>query len=138
MHGDNILQFPPMAPKILDIRYPNRIRELRLGLKLTLQQLAERAGLSKSFLGKLEIGERELSTAWMERIAPHLGVDPADLMLLDQGGLSDKERHIIATYREIPEAMRASIEAVAESQQPFRGAAEVVPLGADRPARKSA
>jgi phage repressor protein C with HTH and peptisase S24 domain len=58
----------------------NRIREIRKKLKLTLEQVAEAAGTTNQHLGMLERGKRGLTLEWMERIAPALGVEVAELL----------------------------------------------------------
>jgi phage repressor protein C with HTH and peptisase S24 domain len=60
----------------------NRMRYLRQKAGLTLEEVAEAAGTSNQMIGMLERGQRNLTTNWMERIAPVLGVSPADLMEL--------------------------------------------------------
>lgn len=59
---------------------PNRLKDLREAKKLTQEQLAELAGTSNQQVSFLENGKRGLSKKWAERLAPLLGVSPADLM----------------------------------------------------------
>lgn len=131
--GAVILPFPSMArvksPPVDDL--PNRIREWRLRRDLTLKELAAASRLQYAHLSKIELGQRELNQETMARIAAGLGVAPADLLRIEAGGLTDEERRLIQTFREIPAAGRAAINAVAESQQAYRGEPEVVDL-ADR------
>jgi len=58
----------------------NRIRELRVARGLTLERVAELAGTSLQQVQRLESGKRRLTEGWMRRLAPVLGVAPADLM----------------------------------------------------------
>jgi phage repressor protein C with HTH and peptisase S24 domain len=58
----------------------NRIRELRDKKRLSLQKLADLVGTSRQQIHKLEKGEIQLTTNWMQRIAPHLDVGPKDLI----------------------------------------------------------
>ncbi|MGD9650295.1 MAG: XRE family transcriptional regulator [Dongiaceae bacterium] len=58
----------------------NRIRDIRLGLDLTMQELADRIGTSKAQIDKLEKGERRLTVDWMRRIAAGLGCDISELL----------------------------------------------------------
>lgn len=128
-----VLQFPTMSttgPRLPILR-PNRITELRKALGVTMQQLAVSANITRGHLGNLERGERELTKPVMERLAEHLGCMPADLLNPEDGGLSPQERHLIDTYRDVPESLRGTWRAVAESQQAFRGGPEVVPLDAE-------
>lgn len=58
----------------------NRIKELRDLLGLSQQRLAELANTTNQQIGRLESGSRKLSQDWMERLAPVLGVNPAELL----------------------------------------------------------
>ncbi|WP_419906471.1 XRE family transcriptional regulator [Hoeflea sp.] len=58
----------------------NTIRQRREALGLTQAQLAERASTSQPQIRRLEAGERQLTKEWAERIAPHLGMTPSELM----------------------------------------------------------
>jgi transcriptional regulator with XRE-family HTH domain len=63
----------------------NRILELRKERGLTLTNLAEKIGVTSQQIGRLEKGERRLTTDWMEKIAHALEVLPEDLMSSDHG-----------------------------------------------------
>lgn len=137
----DVLYFPSMArfgPRPEGTPRPNRIMERRKEAGLTMEQLAGRVNITRGHLSNLENGKRELTWPVMERIAAALDVLPADLLNPTDGGLSEVERFLINTYREVPEAMRKAFNAVAESQQPFRGASEVVGLDADEKDRRKA
>lgn len=60
----------------------SRIRELRKAQGLTLAELAARCSppTTAVTIGRLETGMRQLTLAWMERIADALGVDPKSLI----------------------------------------------------------
>lgn len=60
----------------------NRIRDIRKAKGLTLADLAEACDppTTAQTIGRLETGMRQLSLAWMNRIAAALGVEPASLM----------------------------------------------------------
>lgn len=60
------------------------LKELRLLKKLTQATLAERVGTSQPQIRRLEQGERRMTTDWAEKLAPHLGVDPVDLLFPDR------------------------------------------------------
>jgi phage repressor protein C with HTH and peptisase S24 domain len=59
---------------------PNRLRHWRNKKGLSRSKLAELAKTSHGQIQKLENGERKLTQQWMERLAPHLGVVPAQLL----------------------------------------------------------
>ena len=63
----------------------NRIYELRKEQGLTLACLAEKTGSTAQQIGRLEKGERRLTTDWMEKIAHALDVLPEDLMSSSHG-----------------------------------------------------
>lgn len=120
-----VLSFPIMPrPKIEDL--PNRVRYWRKQRGLTLRQLAPIVGIAFPSLGKIETGKLDLRHYWMERIAAALDVAPADLLPLGHGGLTEKERELVETYRELPEANRRVIDGVKDTLQPWRGPPETV------------
>jgi len=62
-----------------------RMRELREGRRLRLRDIADRTGLSESFLSQLERGRTNASVASLLKIAEALDITVADLFD-DQGG----------------------------------------------------
>ncbi|MFI5362530.1 MAG: helix-turn-helix domain-containing protein [Elusimicrobiota bacterium] len=54
-----------------------RIREIRKGQELSLEDLADRAGLTASYLGQVERFERKASLLTVGKIAAALDVSPA-------------------------------------------------------------
>lgn len=63
----------------------NRILELRKDRGYTLADLAEKTSSTPQQIGRLEKGERRLTTDWMEKIASALNVLPEDLMTPNHG-----------------------------------------------------
>ena len=62
------------------------IREVRRAKGLTLEEVAARCDppTTAQQIGRLELGVRTVSVAWLNRIAPALGVTAADLVQLPQ------------------------------------------------------
>jgi len=56
-----------------------RIRTIRKGEGLTLEQLAEKAGISRSHLNQIELGKKSINSLRMQQIADALDVDVGDL-----------------------------------------------------------
>ena len=56
-----------------------RIRELRKARGLTQGELAERVGLSRSYLAEIESGAKPVNNLRLGRLAEELGVTEADL-----------------------------------------------------------
>lgn len=79
------------------------IREQRKSIPLTLSQLAEMSGVSKAHLGRVEIGQRALSTRTLQKIARPLGFDLNELLIM-AGYLSPKPS-------ELPEEERDKLRA---------------------------
>lgn len=67
-------------PARTDENFPNRIRELRLLRGLTLEQLAEKVGLTKSALGRLETGDSQLKFLHLRPLALALAVDEPEIL----------------------------------------------------------
>jgi len=62
-----------------------RIRELRKQRRLTLVELAEKAGISRSYLNELELGAKTINAARLEQVARALDVPVEDLFVLTPG-----------------------------------------------------
>jgi transcriptional regulator with XRE-family HTH domain len=56
------------------------IKKYRIDRKLTQEQLAELAGLHRTYIGSVERAERNLSLENLERIAKALKISPKDLL----------------------------------------------------------
>ncbi len=58
------------------------IKKLRQGKNISLVKLAAQAGLSPSYLSRIERGERNIPHARiLKRLAPHLGLTPEELLI---------------------------------------------------------
>lgn len=57
------------------------VRKRRLELSLSQEELAERAGVHRTYVGMLERGEKNVTIYNIERIAIALDVPPASLLL---------------------------------------------------------
>ena len=77
-----------MPPVDLRISFGRRVRELRLGLGLSQEELAERAGLHRNYVGGLERGERNVALINIGKLARALNVSPTELF----GGTSTRHR----------------------------------------------
>jgi transcriptional regulator with XRE-family HTH domain len=71
---------PSSAPDVAtEVDVGERLREIRRQRRATLKTVAERSGLSESFLSQVERGRSNASIASLRRIADALGVSVADL-----------------------------------------------------------
>lgn len=58
----------------------NRIKEHRLRLGLSQEQVADRAGTTRATIMKLEKGQMNLTTSWMNRLGKALHCEPMQIM----------------------------------------------------------
>jgi len=77
---------PSSAPDVqAEVDVGDRLRALRRSRRATLRTVAERSGLSESFLSQVERGRSSASIESLRRVADALGVSMADLF--EPGGL---------------------------------------------------
>jgi transcriptional regulator with XRE-family HTH domain len=77
--SESILSVDPQT----EVDVGERVRAIRHLRRLTLKEVAERAGLSESFLSQAERGLTSASIASLQRIATALGVAVSDLFAPD-------------------------------------------------------
>src|SRR5438034_1929356 len=71
---------PTSVPEVTsEVDVGKGLRAIRVARRRTLREVAERAGLSESFLSQVERGRSSASIASLRRIAEALGVSMADL-----------------------------------------------------------
>jgi transcriptional regulator with XRE-family HTH domain len=71
---------PSSAPEaVTEVDVGERLRDIRRARRATLRTIADRAGVSESFLSQVERGRASASIASLRRIAGALGVSVADL-----------------------------------------------------------
>lgn len=63
----------------------NRLRQVRVRKGLTVQEVAQRAGLSQPYVTRLEAGRRNLSVAVAERLATAMEADLSEILGIDNG-----------------------------------------------------
>lgn len=69
-----------MAKKSQQInRFGNAVRNARATAGLTQEELADRSGIDRSYIGGVERGERNPTLSVIEKIADGLGVSLAEL-----------------------------------------------------------
>ena len=103
-----------------DDQAPNRIQELIEAAGINQAELARRAHTTVSSLNKVIKGTRGLDQQWMRRLAPHLGVSPAELLPREDNPLilDDAERAMIEDYRQADPLTRQQLERVTRALLP--------------------
>jgi transcriptional regulator with XRE-family HTH domain len=61
------------VPEDARITFANNLRRARLALGLSQEDLAEKAGLHRNYVGSVERGERNVSIDNMEKLAEAVG-----------------------------------------------------------------
>lgn len=61
--------------------FGRRVREVRLSVDISQEELAHRSGLDRSYVGQVERGERNLTLENIYRLAEGLGVPAARLVV---------------------------------------------------------
>lgn len=72
-----------MARPDVKVQFGRRLRQLRQGRGLSQEELADNAGLDRSYVGSVERGERNISLESICKLAEALEADPAELLKFD-------------------------------------------------------
>ena len=68
-----------MAPRSVKSRFGTRLRQLRDERGYSQEELAERAGLHRNYVGGVERGERNVALENIVKLAKALAIKPGDL-----------------------------------------------------------
>jgi transcriptional regulator with XRE-family HTH domain len=109
----------------IDMTFGEYLKQLRIKKRLTLKKLAGLAGLSPSYLSRIERGERNIPNArFLKRLAPHLNLTPQEIMIAagylnNEAGKSSlykdrEDEEISSQWREIIKdpALHAALEEI--------------------------
>ena len=83
--------------------FGRRVRQQRIALQMTQEELSERAGISLSFLGHIERGTRKASLDTVIRLCNALKVSPSILLQdsLDSDLLGDRDQSLSDDQRKL-------------------------------------
>ena len=90
-----------------------RIKELRKSRGWAQQDLASRAGLSRSYLSELETGSKPINVPRLSRIADVLGVELIELFDLSE--ISPTFERLLKVYSALPDDRRMQWVEIAEA-----------------------
>jgi transcriptional regulator with XRE-family HTH domain len=65
------------------VSFGNKVRRERLKLELSQEELAERAGVHRTYIGMIERAEKNITLTNIEKIALALGIDTYQLFKMD-------------------------------------------------------
>lgn len=85
-----------------------KIRRLRREAGLTLEDLAERAGLTPHFIGSIELGQRDPSVSTVQAIAGALGVR-LGVFIGEGPAISEKAYEMAQMFEQVPPLLQAGI-----------------------------
>lgn len=58
----------------------SNLRKLRQEIGISQEELAEKCGLHRTYIGSIERSERNITLQTLEKLAVNLGVSPLDLL----------------------------------------------------------
>lgn len=85
-----------------------RIKDFRVARGLTVEELAARVAMSKSYVSEIENGKKRVNDRRLEAFAKALGVTVREL-IVEAGDDASVMAHL-DTYRQLSSASRAAIE----------------------------
>ncbi|MGO9535118.1 MAG: helix-turn-helix domain-containing protein [Syntrophobacteraceae bacterium] len=65
------------------VKFGQRVRQERTTRKLSQEQLAELAGVHRTYIGMIERGEKNITLENIEKLAKALGLKPEELLRTD-------------------------------------------------------
>ena len=68
-----------------------RLRELRKNDQMTLEDLADKAGLNPNYIARVERGEVNVTVQTLERIAKGLNLDLQEILIRDKQPTNEKK-----------------------------------------------
>ena len=68
--------------KDVTVKFGKRVREIRVLKKLSQEELAEKAGVHRTYIGMIERGEKNITLENIEKIATALEISLNELMNL--------------------------------------------------------
>ena len=68
-----------MAPRSVKSRFGTRLRQIRDERGYSQEELAEKAGLHRNYVGGIERGERNVALENIVKLAKALSIKPGDL-----------------------------------------------------------
>ena len=66
--------------------FGQRVRALRMKKRISQEELADRCGVHRTYMGRIERGETNITLTNIHKVARGLGVSPASLIEEAKGG----------------------------------------------------
>jgi len=65
---------------VLQVRFGERLRQTRLAMNMTQAELAKRSGIHDRYIGRVELGRKNLTLSTMLKLATVVGCKVGDLL----------------------------------------------------------
>lgn len=89
---------------------PNRLQQLRESKGLSVAEFSRLVGVTAQEIGYLETGKRQLTVAWLKRLAVALQCTPWSIVTeQDVSNLSPDEQQLILAYRRMTIQAQAAL-----------------------------
>lgn len=114
----------------METRIAANLKARREALGLSLAQLAERSGVSKAMIGKVEAGQSSPTAGLLGRLCAGLGVTMSTLMhSVESAGTTHFPAHAQPTWHDPETGLRRTLAAPASARSKVELARLVVPAG---------
>jgi transcriptional regulator with XRE-family HTH domain len=91
-----------------------RIRKLRKGVGITIEQAAGRVGLDPKYWGRAERGEKNLTLETIGRMLKSLGAEPMELFAIDKSELREEGEVVRSLMSKMGPSSRKQVVSLAK------------------------
>jgi transcriptional regulator with XRE-family HTH domain len=102
--------------------FPNKLRQLRLERKWSLETVAFEVGTSLNYVSQMERGTRQMTPKWARKFAAVFGISIADLLNAEDNphALNVEESELIQRYRRASATQKQMIAGVMDVVIPYQ------------------
>ncbi|WDE02548.1 helix-turn-helix domain-containing protein [Thalassomonas actiniarum] len=76
-----VVEFPKVVPQEkLEVRFGAKLRQIRNEKDISQEALADKAGLTRSYIGRIDRGRINVSLATLYKLAEALEISPKELL----------------------------------------------------------
>ena len=101
-----------MENEILLYNLGYNIRLLRKSKKMTIDTLAEQAGVSSKYLQGIEVGNRNISIKRLNKIAKALETTPESLLTIKSSNLDNRDDKLLNTFEKLKHVESSKLDII--------------------------
>ena len=101
-----------MENEILLYNLGYNIRLLRKSKKMTIDTLAEKAGVSSKYLQGIEVGNRNISIKRLNKIAKALETTPESLLTIKSNNLENRDDKLLNTFEKLKQVESSKLDII--------------------------